>query len=205
MSRFLDIQFDERCLRHAARGDRDAQRLLYEQLAGPMFALTRRMVRDRAAAEDVFQDSMIAVLRHLPAWRGEAPFGAWARQVTLNQCLAHLRSPWQKARRTLRDWVLDSDANAPADAQGMADPPLAELIDLERALATLADTPRAVLWLHDVEGLTHDEIGATFGRSVSFSKSQLARAHALLRAQLADHPGEVAMLQPANAAQGQIP
>ncbi len=60
---------------------------------------------------------------------------------------------------------------------------LPEIIDLTRALDELADTPRTVLWLHDVEGLTHEEIAEAFGRTASFSKSQLARAHALLRAQ----------------------
>jgi RNA polymerase sigma-70 factor (ECF subfamily) len=204
MSRFLDIDLDEDCLRRAAAGDRVAQRLLYEQLAGPMFALARRVLRDRTLAEDVFQDSMIAVLRHLPSWRGEAPFGAWVRQITLNQCLAQLRSPWHKARRALRDWVGNDDEPGDLPMQS-TDLPLAEIIDLEHALALLADTPRTVLWLHDVEGLTHEEIGAAFGRTVSFSKSQLARAHALLRSQLADGAVKVTPLLPADiAAQGQV-
>jgi RNA polymerase sigma factor (sigma-70 family) len=203
MGRFLDIHLDLKDLNRAAAGDRDAQRLLYEQIAGPMFALTRRVLRDRTVAEDVFQDSMLAVLKHLPGYRGDAPLGAWVRQVTLNQCLAHLRSPWQKARRTLRDWVGADDEEGAGFPLQSVDLPLPEIIDLTRALDELADTPRAVLWLHDVEGLTHEEIGAAFGRTVSFSKSQLARAHALLRAQLADgteHP----MLRPGIAAQGQV-
>jgi len=204
MSRFLDIQVDEHCLRRAAAGDRVAQKLLYEQLAGPMFALARRVLRDRALAEDAFQDSMIAVLRHLPGWRGEAPFGAWARQITLNHCLAQLRSPWHKARRALHDWVGDADEPDELTQPG-ADLPLAEIMDLERALAQLGDTPRTVLWLHDVEGLTHEEIGAAFGRTVSFSKSQLARAHALLRSQLADDAVTATPLLAAKiAAQGQV-
>jgi RNA polymerase sigma-70 factor (ECF subfamily) len=203
MSRFLDIQVDDDCLRRAAGGDRVAQKMLYEQLAGPMFALARRVLRDRALAEDVFQDSMIAVLRHLPSWRGEAPLGAWVRQITLNHCLAQLRSPWHKARRALSDWVGgDADSDIPPPT---VDLPLAEIMDLERALALLADTPRTVLWLHDVEGLTHEEIGAAFGRTVSFSKSQLARAHALLRSQLADDAAAISPLLPAPiAAQGQV-
>ena len=57
-----------------------------------------------------------------------------------------------------------------------------ESIDLERALATLAPTARAVVWMYEVEGYTHQEIARAFGRSVSFSKSQLARAHLRLRA-----------------------
>jgi RNA polymerase sigma-70 factor (ECF subfamily) len=40
----------------------------------------------------------------------------------------------------------------------------------------------AVVWLFEVEGYSHDEIGHAFGRSASFSKSQLARAHRRLRA-----------------------
>src|SRR6267143_302827 len=50
-------------------------------------------------------------------------------------------------------------------------------IDLERAFEGLSETSRAVVWLHDVEGYTHEEIGEQMGKSVSFSKSQLARAH----------------------------
>ena len=57
-----------------------------------------------------------------------------------------------------------------------------ESIDLERALAALAPTARAVVWMYEVEGYSHQEIACAFGRSVSFSKSQLARAHVRLRA-----------------------
>jgi RNA polymerase sigma-70 factor (ECF subfamily) len=53
---------------------------------------------------------------------------------------------------------------------------------VERALATLAPTARAVVWMFEVEGYSHAEIAQAFGRSVSFSKSQLARAHRKLRA-----------------------
>jgi RNA polymerase sigma-70 factor (ECF subfamily) len=54
-------------------------------------------------------------------------------------------------------------------------------MDLEAALERLSDTSRAVVWLHDVEGYTHDEIATMMNKTVSFSKSQLARAHARLR------------------------
>jgi RNA polymerase sigma-70 factor (ECF subfamily) len=57
-------------------------------------------------------------------------------------------------------------------------------IDLERAFERLSETSRAVVWLHDVEGYTHEEIAEQMGKTVSFSKSQLARAHARLRRML---------------------
>jgi RNA polymerase sigma-70 factor (ECF subfamily) len=54
-------------------------------------------------------------------------------------------------------------------------------MDLETALERLSETSRAVVWLHDVEGYTHEEIAAMMDKTVSFSKSQLARAHGRLR------------------------
>ena len=57
-------------------------------------------------------------------------------------------------------------------------------IDLERAFERISETSRAVVWLHDVEGYTHEEIAEQMGKTVSFSKSQLARAHARLRSML---------------------
>jgi RNA polymerase sigma factor (sigma-70 family) len=217
MSRFLDCQPDADCLRRAVAGDRAAQRLIYDQTAGPLFALIRRIVAGRAAAEDVFQDSMITLLHHLPDYRGDAPFGAWARQIAVRQALMHLRSPWQRARRALQSVLPGAATRTPSDTADMqavpdallrgSDPPLAELIDLERALGKLPEMSRAVVWMHDAEGLTHEEIAAAFGRSVSFSKSQLARAHAALRAQLSDDHNQHDRSAPVAgiAAQGHLP
>lgn len=208
MSRFLDIPLDTHCLGLAAAGDRAAQRELYERVAGPVFALIRRLVPQRAAAEDVFQDCMVSLLRHLPQFRGEAPFGVWVRQIALRQCLMHQRSPWQRARRALRTMVAGDEGDASPDEAAWLpriDPPAPEMIDLERALAKLPDVARAVVWMYDVEGLGHGEIAALFGRTVSFSKSQLSRAHALLRAQLSEPaPNVVSLVQPEMPAPGRV-
>ena len=59
-------------------------------------------------------------------------------------------------------------------------------MDLEAALEQLSDTARAVVWLHDVEGYTHAEIGELMGMSASFPQSQLSRAHRRLRHMLVD-------------------
>ena len=59
-------------------------------------------------------------------------------------------------------------------------------MDLEAALSKLSETSRAAVWLHDVEGYTHEEIAELMGKTVSFSKSQLSRAHARLRALLGE-------------------
>jgi len=57
-------------------------------------------------------------------------------------------------------------------------------------LNELPDLSRSIVWLHDVEGYTHAEIARLYGRTASFSKSQLARAHAALREALEPGTGE---------------
>ena len=71
---------------------------------------------------------------------------------------------------------LDNDLDGAAPG---ADVPLR--MDLEAALSRLSERSRAVVWLHDVEGYTHEEIAELMGMTTSFSKSQLARAHQRLR------------------------
>lgn len=189
MARLADIVVDPELQRRAAAGESAAQAALYRLLSPAVFALVRRLVPDRAAAEDLFQDSLLAVLDHLPGFRGEAPLGAWVRRIVLSRCFMHLRSPWQ--RLWLRSTCDDEDAPGGVAPELLAEvpPDLAAQLDLSRALARLSATARAVVWLHDVEGLTHEEIAQGFGRSPSFSKSQLSRAHAALRGML-DVPEE---------------
>jgi RNA polymerase sigma-70 factor (ECF subfamily) len=92
----------------------------------------------------------------------------------------HLRSPWQRARH----WFDPVDAECSEDGRAVASHAAAgstDALDLERALGRLTDVARVVVWLHDVEGYTHVEIGVLLGGTASLSKSQLARAHARLR------------------------
>jgi len=186
MTRLADLRFDPDLLRRAAAGEVDAQGELYRQLSPAVFALIRRLIADRAAAEDLFQDSLMAVLEHLPGFRGDAPLGAWVRRIVLSRCFMHLRSPWQRARLAFVEVDDDDDGvqSGAASLPAAVAVDLAAQVDLSRALARLPAATRAIVWLHDVEGLTHEEIAQGFGRSLSYSKSQLSRAHVQLEAML---------------------
>lgn len=187
MSRLADTDLDPDTLDRARRGDERARARLYETLAGPAFTLIRRIVGQRALAEDLFQDTMVAVLERLGDFRGDAPLGAWVRRIAVTRCLMYLRSPWHRLRLGLAQAVAHDDEADEAPAGRAATERLASLpvppetLDVPRALATLSPTARAVVWLYEVEGCTHEEIADVFGRSTSFSKSQLARAHRRLR------------------------
>ena len=179
MTRLTEIVIDEALLRDACAGGESAQRALYLALAPATLNLIRRLVGHRALSEDIFQDTMMTFYERLPQFRGEAPLGAWLRRIAIRRCLMYLRSPWQRARLCLEP----VDFGVAAEVAALITPGHAgDLIDLERALASLAPTTRAVVWMFEVEGYSHEEIAREFGRSLSFSKSQLARAHRRLRA-----------------------
>lgn len=179
MTRLTEIVIDEALLRDACAGGESAQRALYLALAPATLNLIRRLVGHRALSEDIFQDTMMTFYERLPQFRGEAPLGAWLRRIAIRRCLMYLRSPWQRARLCLEP----VDFGVAAEVAALITPGYAgDLIDLERALASLAPTARAVVWMYEVEGYSHEEIAREFGRSLSFSKSQLARAHRRLRA-----------------------
>jgi RNA polymerase sigma-70 factor (ECF subfamily) len=189
MSAFIDTDLTDATVARAREGDAVAQEQVYRAFERPVRTLARRLLANRAAAEDVAQDVFIDVLTRLHQFEGRGSFAGWVRSIAVTRCLMHLRSPWQRSRRWLAQPAADAiDADgwcehaATPGSGGRSDQ--AAVIDLERALATLSDTARAVVWLHDVEGYTHGEIAVLFGATASFSKSQLARAHERLRTAL---------------------
>jgi RNA polymerase sigma-70 factor (ECF subfamily) len=178
MSAFLDTDLPPGTVDRARAGEVAAHEAIYRTFQQPVRTLARRLVARAPQADDLAQDVFVEVLQSLGQFDGRGSFAGWVRAITVRKCLMHLRSPW---RRGLR-WVAALDpAPEGSPSPGHAAARDGEALDLERALARLGDTARAVVWLHDVEGYTHAEIGTLLGGTASFSKSQLARAHARLR------------------------
>ncbi len=177
MASLANIEVPAELIASARQGTASACARLYAAVAPATFGLICRLIARRATAEDLFQETMMTVFERLASFRGEAPLGAWVRRIAISKCLMYLRSPWHRARLDFAAW--GEDLAVPEPAAG-ADAP-GDRVDVERALASLPPTARAVVWLFEVEGYSHQEIAQAFGRSVSFSKSQLARAHRQLR------------------------
>ena len=188
-----DSHIDEALLQRARGGDRQAHAALYRVFAPMVFTLAYRMLGSRAAAEDVLQDSFVEVIRNAAAFRGDGGVAGWIKRIAINKALSHLRSPWVSRRTGAVDGIGDDAwqgrklAEDAAERSGRSDEQayrLGRQQELAHALAALSATARAVVWLHDVEGYTHQEIGRLMGRSTSFSKTQLSRAYRELRKRL---------------------
>lgn len=187
MSQFSGIQVSAEVVRAAAGGSVAAHEAIYRACGRPVYTLIRRLISQPAAADDLLQEVFVEILRNAGSYRGQGSFAGWVRSIAVSKCLMHLRSPWNRSLL----WLDAQDEQSPSvvlvDAAPHPDVQAAACADLERALAMLPSLSRSVVWLHDVEGYTHHEIAQLLGRTASFSKSQLARAHTRLR-ELLDPP-----------------
>ena len=164
-------------LARASAGDDEALERVFRHFEAPIYTLARRLTRTPHDAEDVLQETFLEVVRSISHFRGDGSFAGWIHRVAASKALMRLRQRGSRPPEDqLPDELIDSSPAPTATA--------AERVDLEAALARLPEATRAVIWLHDVEGYSHDEVAAMMGKSASFSKSQLARAHARLRAML---------------------
>ncbi len=175
---------DERDLIARARaGEPAAERALYDAHVDRVYRLAYRLAGDVDLARDFTQETFIRAFERLDTFRGDSRWATWLHAITTTVALNGLRKV--KRFRT-RETALEA-ADGVASNKRTAEPDLKTR--LRDAIDALPEKYRAVVVMHDVEGYTHEEIGELMGKSVSFSKSQLARAHARLRRMLGEGEG----------------
>ena len=175
----LSLAVPDILVARARAGDEEALEALFRAFETPVYNLARRMLRNAEDAEDVVQDTFLEIVRSIKQYRGEGHLWGWIRQIASSKALMRIRREQVRATDELHEEMVGR--SGPAGSVGAG-------IDLERAFEELSETSRAVVWLHDVEGYTHEEIAEMMGKTVSFSKSQLARAHTRLRRNLDEGP-----------------
>lgn len=175
----FQIDLPAALIERVQRRDAAAFEQIYRRFERAVYTLALRMLGDREEARDTLHDAMLKAFQRIGQFRGEAPFWAWLRQIALNEALMRLRA----GERFIVSMESAADADAFAD-DAPAPWAHADASALEQALAQLPAVTRSVLWLYHVEGFTHPEIAAAMRKTTSFSKSQLARGTARLRALL---------------------
>lgn len=136
------------------------------QYGDTVYRLAFAYTRNRADADDVFQEVFLRYFRRAPAFETEEHRKAWLLRVTINRAKSCLSKMLHEPQET-------------ADAAPFSAP---ESLDLHEALLRLAPKYRTVIHLFYYEGYTAEEIGALLHRKPSTVRTQLTRA----RSRLAD-------------------
>ena len=171
-------------LRLAQQGNAAAFEFLYRLHRDRVYALCLRMVKNPVQAEDLTQETFLAVLRGIREFRGQSAFTTWLHQVTRNTVLMSLRK--KKLKETSLEEIMgsDSESGRPPLELGTRDRHLEATADrmiLRLAISKLSQGFRKALLLHDVHGYEHKEVAAILGWAPGTSKSQLHKARLRLR------------------------
>lgn len=181
---------DEALCGAIARGRSDALRTLMERYRDRMYALLLRSTRNRADADDLFQELWIRVVRASGEFDTTQRFSTWIYRIAVNltRDAARRRQASHFAEPTLDGEVPDGADERPlpdALASGSQ-----EAAALHRAIATLPAGQREVLVLRYIEGLAEADVAAAAGIPAGTVKSRLHHAVKSLRAKLASLAGD---------------
>ena len=161
-------------LKDCLEGKTSAQRELYLLFAKNMLGVCYRYTKSMEDAEDVLQEGFIKVFKNLNQFKGSGDLGAWIRRIMVNTAINYLKSqPRYQYGLAYSDEKLHpvSDDNPEISLNAR------DLADLIRQLPVGYQT---IFNLYAVEGYKHSEIGKILGINEGTSKSQYARARALL-------------------------
>ncbi len=157
-----------------ARGQGEAAfEALFWRYERKIFGYLWRMTGDEQSAFDLAQETFLRAWQHFTAISGERDAGPWLFRVATNLALTHLR------RHAARSAVPLTE-----DEPGASDPGrhVAERDAVRQTLARLTPKQRAALVLHEVYGLSCEEVGQVLGLSRDAVKMALLRGRESFRA-----------------------
>lgn len=157
------------------RGDRLAQKELYERYSRRMMGVCLRYANDRETARDLLQDGFVKVFTGMDSYSGAGSFEGWMRKIFVNCALEYLR----KSDVLRESTDLDNTAELiHPESSVLSDMSAAELMKLVQELPTGF---RTVFNLFAIEGYSHKEISEMLNITESTSRSQFTRAKQMLQ------------------------
>jgi RNA polymerase sigma-70 factor (ECF subfamily) len=182
---------DEELLGRFLGGDRDAFRTLVVRYQPTVLQIARYYVNSAATAEDVAQDTWIAVLKGAERFEGRATFKTWLFRIVANRA----RTTGTREKRQVPVDPTDPVSGDRFNTEGMWKEPPASFTDLladgeanvqlaaavRTAIAELPEMQRSVVTLHDVEGLSTSEVASLLELSEANARVVLHRARAHIR------------------------
>ncbi|MAU14774.1 MAG: RNA polymerase subunit sigma-70 [Muricauda sp.] len=162
----------EELIENCKKGKRQAQEELYRRYSSVLFGMCLKYSRNKTEAEDNLHDSFITIFDKLDQFSFKGSFEGWIKRITVNTVL-------QKYRK---------DQHLNVVSENIEDEIEVDTEDTDISLSTLLgyiqELPhkyRLTFNLYVLDGYSHKEIGEMLGTSIGTSKSNLARAKAILR------------------------
>jgi RNA polymerase sigma-70 factor (ECF subfamily) len=179
---------EQEIVSRAKAGDRKAMAELVTLYSDRIYNLALRILRNREDAEDVLQETFIAVVEKLHTFNEQASFFTWIYRIATNASLMRIR----KKRHTFQELPDHPDFSEP-EVVDWSQNPIREIQNkeikkiLDQAIADLSDIYRSVFVLRDIEQIPIKETAKILGISEENVKIRLRRARLFLREKLSTY------------------
>ena len=189
---------DLRLVEGLRAGDQASFEELIRRFGARLIATAMRILGNTQEAEDAVQDAMIAAWKSIDRFEGTSSFYTWLHRITVNECLAKLRSAKAKGEVSISgdkrsvSLAFEGIPAAWSEPGPNLEKRLAMRLAIQNALNLIPADLRVVLLLRDVEELTSKEVAEQMGISDASVRQRLHRARAamaeLLRPELCEGP-----------------
>lgn len=175
--RINDLMLTEQELIDGSRkNDRSFQKALYERYCRKMMVVCMRYSRSTGEAEDILQEGFIKVFQGIKDFRQQSKLETWITRIMVNTALN-----FQRKKLYLFPMVDVQDLDLPENEISISSIHFSQLLEM---IQSLPQGCQIVFNLFAIEGYNHKEIAEMLGVSEGTSKSQYARARALLQVKL---------------------
>jgi RNA polymerase sigma-70 factor (ECF subfamily) len=155
---------------------------IYNRYYKAMYNTALRIVKDRAEAEDIMQESFLNAFTKLHSFKGNVAFGAWLKRIVINKSLVSYRNQKKKNEISLNDTLYKVRDNNVEDAIDVDTEQLAQQV--LTAMKSLKENYRVSLTLHLIEGYDYEEICGLMDISYANCRTMISRAKDSLRKKL---------------------
>ena len=188
-----DAVEERKLVRLAQQGDLSAYDELVRRHQERVYATVYHMTSNHEDANDLAQETFVKAFHSLKSFKGGSSFYTWLYRIAVNKTINFLKQRNRRTHMSLND--LDFNAENDPDLVALVsdktprrDAALKELQQkLNAAMMKLSEPHRLAVVLHDVQGLSHDEIAEIMGCNIGTVRSRLFYARQQLQAYLSDY------------------
>ncbi|HEX3857313.1 MAG TPA: sigma-70 family RNA polymerase sigma factor [Verrucomicrobiae bacterium] len=177
----------------AQRGDLAAYDELIQRYQQRIYATVYHMTSNHEDANDLAQDSFIKAYQALKSFKGGSSFYTWLYRIAVNKTINFLKQRKNRTHMSLNDLDFNTENNPDlvaliSDKTPRRDAGLKELSEkLNAALLKLSEPHRLVMVLHDVQGLSHEEVAEVMECNIGTVRSRLFYARQQMQSLLIDY------------------
>lgn len=168
----------KKLINQCANNDRKAQEEIYQIFAGKLFSICLKYSKNKQEAQDNFQDGFVTIFEKIGQFKFNGSFEGWMKRVMVNTVLQKYRN------KTVLNIVTEE---IPDEVIVDIDDDEISLDFLLNLIQSLPDRYRMVFNLYVLDGYSHREISEMLQIAEGTSKSNLARARAILKQKIELH------------------